>query len=1482
MANSITFTVNIDDKGSLSLLTKESKKAADGIDKVDKTTKKAGKTSDKYSKQNKGVAGATSNGTKAFSKMTTGINTGIVPAYATLAANIFAVSAAFGALKRVAAFDQLVEGFQRTANESGQTASIVTRNLQLITDGAISSEQAFKSAAVGFSAGFSTAEIEGLTQVAKGASLALGRDMGDALDRLVRGTAKLEPEILDELGIFVRLDDAVKQYAESIGKTAGQLTQTERRQSFLNATLTQGKLKFAAVSESVDVNPYDRLAATFDSLSKTLIRLFDNVLGPFISFFANSQVALLGGLVLFSSTITSTMFPALDKLGGKFQRSASAASESTKELLNDQKKLISGAKKEIKESSGVSKRSKFHKIQAKLIAKEKVGLEELRIAEKSLGQSSARRALKLEKLGEKATQAKKDELALINRQREAVEKLIQAEQGRAPLQRKAQDQAAVSSREGAVATAAGKIQEGGALDGFKTARTGLQEYREKLPDVQKEVAGLHKRQGLLGNIMRKGAVASRLASVAVRLFGTALVNAIPFIGQIIMALGFVITGLKALYNWIMKPSAAMQEFNDVIDGMDEKMKQLKETNSKLVTTYTEILLEAESLKVGMEDLSDETVANTVALAANMASGTAYANTLKVNSGIVGEFTNAMSKLTQEFKEDPSGLSTIIEMLDFNIFDKVGAALGRIAGHMKKLAEMSFGKLKDILVYIAGIWGKVIDTVAGEGTSAMVVDTITGAVESASTAISTAWTSQKLETNVAKFLKAQLGAFEKLKESNTELGASMENELGMSYEQFILNSMKGVKTQAEFEVAMSLVQGKLTGLSNSFKKSASDILDFGKNVGVGSKAMAAFGNKMKKKNEFRELGKDVQSSIAAIQNLKGATEGSDGKASFLAELKKAAMAGEVSFEDFGLTAEIIAEKGVDAFTPLQDAITAVADESEVAKNAIARIKSELKGLQDAAKNKALKSLFDNKTANLLAYGRFELSLGQKIKDNKAIYEDQMKLNADVDKKKKDLIDRQFKLEGLKLDMLKLQHAGNDEALKIIAKMRTEMEGNVTAQKAVVTTGTQGADAGAKNSFFERQQSNSGSAGASRASTGSGVTDALRDIDAQFTAFDAKGNEVKHTMTSAFGTFDEKGTLLLSNFREQIGLTRQVLGPLITDLKQLGPDGAVASALGEGMLVMIEGFGNFADTIQEKLGDGVTDMDSFKSAMSDTNDDAAAKHAVMAAGFSMAAQGIGAIANLMAASSQRRVAGIDKEIEAEKNRDGKSAASIAKIAKLEAKKEAVKKKAFEIDKKLRIAQAIMSTAAGVAAALAGGPLTAWMAPYIAALGAVQIGIIAGTSYQGGGAAGGGAGGVASLEMGKRNNTVDLGKGNSASGELGYMRGEEGKGTGATNFKPGSAFTGAKYRASGGETAGFMVGEQGPEMFIPDRSGRIAPADETAARATTSNVNFNISAVDAAGVEDVLVRQKGHIIRMIREAANEHGQPFLEDISDGSYTS
>jgi hypothetical protein len=69
------------------------------------------------------------------------------------------------------------------------------------------------------------------------------------------------------------------------------------------------------------------------------------------------------------------------------------------------------------------------------------------------------------------------------------------------------------------------------------------------------------------------------------------------------------------------------------------------------------------------------------------------------------------------------------------------------------------------------------------------------------------------------------------------------------------------------------------------------------------------------------------------------------------------------------------------------------------------------------------------------------------------------------------------------------------------------------------------------------------------------------------------------------------------------------------------------------------------------------------------------------------------------------------------------------------------------------------------------------------------------------------------------------------------------------------------------------------MPEMPGEIIPAGRVGGGEPT-NVNFNISAVDATGVEDVLVRQKGHIIRMIREAANEHGHDFLEDIATETY--
>ena len=181
-------------------------------------------------------------------------------------------------------------------------------------------------------------------------------------------------------------------------------------------------------------------------------------------------------------------------------------------------------------------------------------------------------------------------------------------------------------------------------------------------------------------------------------------------------------------------------------------------------------------------------------------------------------------------------------------------------------------------------------------------------------------------------------------------------------------------------------------------------------------------------------------------------------------------------------------------------------------------------------------------------------------------------------------------------------------------------------------------------------------------------------------------------------------------------------------------------------------------------------------------------------------------------------------------------------------------------------------------AGGfPLGMPMAAAMAAIGAMQLSMVASQTFDGGGGGDPSVSAPSGITVGSRNNTVDLANANNARGEIAYARGESGIGTGMSNFRARPAYMGKRYRAVGGYTTGFMVGEQGPELFMPDTPGEIVAADETQNMMSsgTANVNFNISAIDAEGVEDVLLRQRGAIIGMIREAANGNGEFFLEGV-------
>ena len=88
-----TLNVGVDDNGDLKKLERDAKAAGKGLDK-------GAKGAHSMDRQLRGAASMSSGASKNFSKMSQGISGGLVPAYATLAASLFAIDAAFRALKR--------------------------------------------------------------------------------------------------------------------------------------------------------------------------------------------------------------------------------------------------------------------------------------------------------------------------------------------------------------------------------------------------------------------------------------------------------------------------------------------------------------------------------------------------------------------------------------------------------------------------------------------------------------------------------------------------------------------------------------------------------------------------------------------------------------------------------------------------------------------------------------------------------------------------------------------------------------------------------------------------------------------------------------------------------------------------------------------------------------------------------------------------------------------------------------------------------------------------------------------------------------------------------------------------------------------------------------------------------------------------------------------------------------------------------------
>lgn len=1641
--------------GAINQSTKSEEKLSDQQKKTTKSTRDLNNENKNYNKGQKGVAQATANGTKAFSKqrdLIGGGSSGLVGAYATLAANLFAATALFGALQRAAQAETLVEGVRALGAASGKNIPLLAENLKEATNNAISLDQALRTASFATSAGFDSKQIEQLAEVGKKAAIALGRDVGDAVDRLTRGVAKLEPEILDELGIIVRLDDAVASYAAKLGKSTKQLTAFERQQAFANATITQGLSKFGDID--VDPNPYDQLSAALQDLSKTALQLVNTVLGPLVGFFAESKIALGALIAVLTKGIVSQALPVFSQFAQKAKELAAQtrdeitkAAEAQKQAFGSSKTSLSG----LAESQG--KASKAFK-------------------EMFDGAENYDDLIKAEEKLKASIEARTRALKRANRTPESIEKSKEDISELTQLQTKLREELGKKADPGLSVESAQKLSEiadkraelfesldqDPSIDNFKKkfgeARKLGGEYAEEMKKAGKfqlsflnNLPVLGSRLAFVNTLFSSGAVfVSRFGFAAVVAL-RGITYAIPIIGQAILVITVLIEVIKKAFSVFSDYLPEQSKLSKATEALDANINTLKDSTNSYKTSVIELtkeqenytaalkdVIDQEQMKKAQEEFSKRSIKNQIILIEGQ--GTAIQSLVQSYEEYSKELALAQAN-TGFFGRILRGFSDFADMVAFRTgrgFSKMGKdikaayidSIAAIASFMKEYPSIAkfFGftqgeiegaletqkqfnseqqrTFNDISFLADNVSTKLSRAfLAAFEDSEMgareLTDTILGVGKNIDTkAISTAITSA-IENVNAEGLTDELrqlaaaadidnsGALDVaeaekfilslLKEGTKEIVAQAESSKNLSsaitsssdsLSKFITKLTETSTSVSEVSNNLSIIANELNTSTLSSEilaqklgelpESVRKLLNFEKLSNEEKvRAVVALSDQLEKIKELEASEKNRLAVIKLQQSLvSGFSKQNEAAAKIQLDLQKDLLTEQSKLVNERLS---LAQQVFDSEKRNLDSINETRrksgqEELETTDSLLASSQNlralELESLKLASEKRAITG--EGLETSLVELEAAKTTIGLREQELKTA---QQIANTDIERQKTLLSlqnvisgagfgllpEQEFEIKkkqaelaiqiataemSIGMERLRLEQKIADiklQALEAEARSRgdTKLADSIGNLRTDLATSFKEIERATEQSFKAKidslnQQLSSiqvgfvfGDISSGGSSSGDVANSALRAVSSVGTAVAMAPNIVpavegqiaeagKSTATARQDLETrgpalqkeiealEKGTEAYKAKTEELKAVTKAYTDAATTEANLIKDKNILIV--QGAIAAVDtAMSSYTDKLKELGSEGALVASIAEGGMQIASSLLTIGSASATAGQKLAAIGgiVSAIGDIYNKASQAKIDAIDKEIEAEKRRDGKSAQSLAKIQALEKKKDAAKKKQFEMNKKIQIAEAIIAGAAGIAQAApllanpATFPIGVAVMSMIGALTAAQIAIIAGTSYQGGGSAGSAASQPTAISAGERRNTVDLAKSQSASGELAYMRGEKGTG-GPENFTP--AFMGAKYRAVGGPTAGYVVGEQGPELFVPSTPGTIVPESKVAPSNPT-NVNFTITALDASGVEDILVRQRGNIIGMMREAANSYGQPFMEGVDVASYT-
>ncbi|WCZ57917.1 tail length tape-measure protein [Salmonella phage Kenya-K38] len=234
------------------------------------------------------TSGSARGATRDFAAMAK-VGGGLPLLYAAIASNIFVLQSAFEQLKLGDQLNRLEKFGVIVGTQTGTPVQSLARSLQEAAGYAISFEEAMRQASSASAYGFDAEQLNKFGLVARRAAAVLGVDMTDALNRVIKGVSKQEIELLDELGVTIRLNDAYADYVKQLNAAntgitynINSLTTFQKQQAYANAVIAESTKRFGYLDEVLRATPWEQFAANADAALRTIQQAAAKYLGPVI------------------------------------------------------------------------------------------------------------------------------------------------------------------------------------------------------------------------------------------------------------------------------------------------------------------------------------------------------------------------------------------------------------------------------------------------------------------------------------------------------------------------------------------------------------------------------------------------------------------------------------------------------------------------------------------------------------------------------------------------------------------------------------------------------------------------------------------------------------------------------------------------------------------------------------------------------------------------------------------------------------------------------------------------------------------------------------------------------------------------------------------------------------------------------------------------------------------------------------------------